>query len=100
MRAITHPGKVGNAQSETAVSLKGDRKKASQVFRHFKKEKTMLCYRDMTFCRYWRGCAKGKTCDKALKPTIFRKATATGLPISQFMDTPDCMEPKTKRRKP
>ena len=52
----------------------------------------MLCYRDMTFCPYWKKCAGGKGCFRALTKEVKAKSILIGLPICQFADKPDCYE--------
>ncbi len=49
-----------------------------------------LCYKDMTFCPFYRSCADGDHCYRALTETIKAEAEICGLPISQYMDRPPC----------
>ena len=59
-------------------------------------EGKMICYRDMTFCSFWRECAQDRhqqgACGRALTPEVEKRAKEIGLPISRFMDKPDCFE--------
>jgi len=49
----------------------------------------MLCYKDMTFCSYYKEC-KDKDCIRALTPEVEESARKFGLPISHFAERPDC----------
>jgi hypothetical protein len=54
----------------------------------------MICYRDMTFCPFWRDCAKGETCPRALTDEV-RESARKWLgkdhsPISQYVSEPHC----------
>ena len=49
----------------------------------------MITYKDMTFCPF-TDCTKD--CFRKLNETIWEKARAIGLPISQFVEKPDCFE--------
>ncbi len=44
----------------------------------------MTHYRDMTFCPYWEGCAKGPDCFRSLTDTLRRDAEYYQLPICRF----------------
>jgi hypothetical protein len=50
----------------------------------------MICYRDMTFCRFYKECLTGKECGRALTKEVETKASKIGLPICQFIDKPEC----------
>ena len=50
----------------------------------------MICYRDMTFCPFWRECSDGFDCPRALLPRDVARAEEKGLAISQYADRPDC----------
>ena len=52
----------------------------------------MLCYRDMTFCSWWRECTRGADCPRALTPDVVEAAARHGYPICQFADKPECYE--------
>ena len=56
----------------------------------------MLCYRDMTFCQYWKICVDGDTCFRALKQQVVLNARLAGLPICQFARKPDCYKEADK----
>jgi hypothetical protein len=49
-----------------------------------------LCYRDMTFCPYWRDCADAAECHRPLTDEVAEAAKRFGLPISQFSQKPPC----------
>ena len=59
----------------------------------------MICYRDMTFCKYWKNCKKGKGCVRALTKKVYKSAKAwwgkDNPPIYQFADKPECFKEKT-----
>ena len=50
----------------------------------------MICYKDITFCSFWKECKDGKTCWRALTEKVWDAAEKEGLPICQFLDKPDC----------
>lgn len=52
----------------------------------------MLCYKDMTFCSYYVGCAKGAECPRALTKEVIAKAEQwmADPPICQFAQIPEC----------
>ena len=60
----------------------------------------MICYMDMTFCPYYKECARGDTCGRALTPEVEKKADKWWpgdkgtAPICQYAEKPDCFEPK------
>ncbi len=51
----------------------------------------MVCYRDMTFCPYYKECAV-KDCLRASAPEVWDGAREIGLPISEFIEKPKCFE--------
>ena len=44
----------------------------------------------MTFCTHYESCSDGLTCERALTPAVLYKAKHVGLPISQFVEKPEC----------
>ena len=34
----------------------------------------MICYRDMTFCTFYKSCKDGESCERALTPKIKKEA--------------------------
>lgn len=50
----------------------------------------MICYKDMTFCPYFRECIDGDECFRALHDDIIQECTRLGLSISQFIEKPEC----------
>lgn len=53
----------------------------------------MICYRDMTFCPFFRDCNKANECHRPLTEEVKLDAQAKGLPIAQFSAKPSCHEP-------
>ena len=53
----------------------------------------MICYRDMTFCPFWRSCADGKDCSRALTDEVAAKAEEVGLGVCQWNGQPGCYKP-------
>ena len=54
----------------------------------------MLCYRDMTFCKYDKQCLSGKDCHRALTEEVMKGAEAHGLGVMVFAEHPWCFEAK------
>jgi murein endopeptidase len=58
----------------------------------------MMCYRDMTFCTYYKECKAGNTCDRALTYWVKAEARAwwggVGVPIATYADKPECFQDK------
>lgn len=56
----------------------------------------MICYRDMTFCPFWRDCAKAADCYRPLTPEVQKAADEwwgeDGAPIVLFASPPSCHE--------
>ena len=50
----------------------------------------MICYRDMTFCPFWRKCKDSLVCGRAETPEIKKKAEEVRLPICHFAEKPEC----------
>ena len=50
----------------------------------------MMCYRDRTYCGYWRECANGRICAAALTSEVMDMAEREGLPICQYAERPEC----------
>jgi hypothetical protein len=58
----------------------------------------MICYRDRTFCPFWKDCADGKDCTRALTDEIIAAArvwwksfsSKDEAPICQFAEKPEC----------
>jgi len=55
----------------------------------------VVCYRDMTFCDFYRECAE-QDCPEALTEMVKEKAQEIGLPISHFLEKPDCFKEALK----
>lgn len=50
----------------------------------------MICYKDKTFCSFYDECQDRANCFRALTDIIKENAQKIGMPISQFVDKPDC----------
>jgi len=53
-------------------------------------------YKDMTFCPFFRSCAEGKTCPRAMTDQIVSDANNFGMNVSCFVDRPFCWKRKPK----
>lgn len=57
----------------------------------------MLCYRDMTFCTYWKDCAAAKDCGRPWTEKVQEEADKwwgePGAPICVYTEKPDCHKP-------
>ena len=60
----------------------------------------MICYRDMTFCRYYKDCAKANECHRPLTEEVSKRADEWWgkgegkAPICMFAEIPNCFEEK------
>ena len=54
----------------------------------------MLCYKDRTFCPYWKNCSHGDTCVRALTDEVLEDAKRICLAIAQYGDEPKCFKAK------
>ena len=54
----------------------------------------MICYKDRTFCDFWKECANAKDCPVCLTEEVKRKAEAFGLPICHYSEKPECFKEK------
>lgn len=52
----------------------------------------MLCYKDKTFCPYFKSCKHGSNCDRALTDEVLDKIEESGLYYAQFGSEPECYE--------
>lgn len=54
----------------------------------------MICYKDKTFCPYYKDCLDGTICAIALTEKVIEDAKkwwgGEGAPIAQFSRKPDC----------
>lgn len=50
----------------------------------------MIAYMDMTFCSFYKNCAKAKECHRPLTEDHIRRAKEVGLPVSQYAVIPLC----------
>ena len=57
----------------------------------------MICYRDMTFCGFYKDCKLSRRCSRALTKKVLTQATRFGLPVCQFKDKPNCWEAKNEQ---
>jgi len=62
--------------------------------------KTMIGYKDITFCPFYKDCLTGMDCFRALTPMIKIAASewwgSDDAPISVFVDKPACFKQKVK----
>jgi hypothetical protein len=53
-------------------------------------------YKDKTFCGFYKECANGENCDRALTPEVEKNAKewwgGDDAPICQFIDKPECFK--------
>ncbi len=56
----------------------------------------VICYKDMTFCEFYKDCKDGKECYRSLTKEINKKAEEwmKNPPIMVFSEKPDCWEKK------
>lgn len=58
----------------------------------------MICYRDRTFCQFWKECDKGVACESAYTPSVFQEALSwwgsENPPIALFVEPPPCFNAK------
>lgn len=54
----------------------------------------MYCYKDRTFCTYYKECEDGDKCGRALTPDHIDAAEAYKIPVSTFAEKPDCFDKK------
>ena len=56
----------------------------------------MICYKDRTFCPFYKDCAKQNECGIALTPKVLEAANKwwgkPDAPIAMFASKPDCWE--------
>ena len=52
----------------------------------------MIVYRDMMFCKFYKSCKHGDTCNRALTPEIEYNAFVADLPMCFFGSNPNCYE--------
>jgi len=54
----------------------------------------MMCFRDMTFCPFWRDCTAVGECSRPLTDEVVAAARRwwgkDGAPIAQFVEKPAC----------
>lgn len=54
----------------------------------------MMCYKDMTFCTFYKECDAGSNCSRALTKEVEegdkRWWGNDNAPISKFVDKPEC----------
>ena len=52
----------------------------------------MICFRDKTFCTFYKECTKGQLCDRALTPDVIKQAHewwgGEDAPICEFVGIP------------
>lgn len=55
----------------------------------------MMCYRDMTFCRYYNTCVEGDNCERAMTQEVIDDADRHNMLISEFAEKPECYSEST-----
>lgn len=50
----------------------------------------MMCYRDKTFCPFWKDCKNSGLCGRALTDDVEVGAKRCGLGISLLAEMPSC----------
>ena len=54
----------------------------------------MMCYKDTTYCKFYKDCDSGKGCPRALSEKVLDDANKwwgkDGVPISCFASKPEC----------
>ena len=52
----------------------------------------MICYRDMTFCSYYKDCVDAEDCSRPLTPEVLEQAEKwmKNPPIAMFSEKPEC----------
>jgi len=56
----------------------------------------MICYRDRSFCPFYKTCLYALDCARALTPKVIADAHAFGLPVDKFGTKPSCWEQTTE----
>ena len=58
----------------------------------------MMCYRDMTFCEFYKECSEGGSCHRALTEEVIKKAETwmKDAPICVFTKNPECFKEMKK----
>jgi len=58
----------------------------------------MICYKDMTFCTFYKKCTEGDKCFRSLTPDVRKNAAKwwgnSEVPIAVFADKPECFKKK------
>lgn len=50
----------------------------------------MICYKDRTFCPFYKTCKSGNDCERALTDQIIAEAVRFDMLISRFSEKPEC----------
>lgn len=50
----------------------------------------MMCYRDRTYCDFYRDCADGGSCSRALTPGVQQMAEDAEMWVCRYTDRPSC----------
>lgn len=60
----------------------------------------MLCYRDMTYCPFYKDCKSGDVCERALNNSVKKNADKwwgkPGAPICRYAERPECFKSKNQ----
>ena len=55
-----------------------------------------MCYKDMTFCDFYKECQKGDSCKSALTEGVQQAAEKAFLPIAHFRSYPECFRTRNE----
>lgn len=56
----------------------------------------MLCYKDKTFCKFFKTCKNENMCKRKATDDIFEKTKKVGFPVCYFLDKPKCFKFKNR----
>lgn len=56
-----------------------------------------MCYRDRTYCSFYKTCIVSISCPRALTEEVIEAANKFGLPICQFEEQPSCYQSAQKQ---
>ena len=56
----------------------------------------MICFRDMTFCDFYKKCKKSSNCERPLTDKVVKEANnwMKNAPICRYAEKPECYEEK------
>lgn len=59
----------------------------------------MMCYKDMTFCTFYKDCKHASKCFRPLTPEVERRAMASEMPIARYSAQPSCHSDQDPKKK-